>query len=115
MWVSFWFRRSHRKVKSSRHDEEVRRGGKNRYNSTKMGNCGAKTDSDEGHSSHRRGGKKGGPKVEVLPEDTKAYSPPPRIVIFRFRRAKTTEWCSLLDCLGAIMHSHRPKVFQLEH
>lgn len=36
-----------------------------------MGNCGAKTDSDVGHPSHR-GGKKGGPKVEVLPEDTKA-------------------------------------------
>lgn len=50
-----------------------------------MGNCGAKTDSDVGHPSHR-GGKKGGPKVEVLPEDTKAYLPPASSSsIFRFK------------------------------
>jgi hypothetical protein len=62
-----------------------------------MGNCGAKTDSDVGHPSHR-GGKKGGPKVEVLPEDTKAY--PPRIVIFNLSVQKSENDGSVIDCLG---------------
>jgi hypothetical protein len=39
-----------------------------------MGNCGMKAESGgSGHASHK---KTSGPKIQVLPEDTKAYAPP---------------------------------------